>query len=402
MPVHGAARRRLPFVLLLLAAPLASAPAQSTERSITGRVIRPVPVGGDSTGMGPAANVWVTLHRLGKDSAGPIDSVRSDATGRYRLRYRPFGRPEAVYFTSVTYGGIAYFAPPARREHATGEESEITVFDTTSRPFPLSVKGRHLIVGQRDTGRVRTVIEVFELSNDSVRTLVASGTTTPTWSVRIPGAASGARVNSDEVSPQAFRAANGRAEIFAPIPPGVKQLSFTYTVPESAFPLAFTAEAGAVVFEILLEDPEAAVQAMGFTRVGEVTLEGRRFQRFLAQDVRPDTRLAIDVPAMSAMGSGALRRYGLVIAIGFFVLLLVGRRLQRTASARANAPLPTLRTVVTDDADPVRLRDAIAQLDAMWARQAAPTESLRRTYEARRQELDAALAQALAEAEGRR
>jgi hypothetical protein len=389
------------FILSCLAAAtcaLNAVAAQQSPRSIEGRVRRPMPGKGDSTGMGPAANVWVTLHRLGKDSAGPIDSVRSDAQGRYKLAFRPFGAPEAVYFASVTYGGIAYFAPPAKSEHASGDEGEITVFDTTSRVFPLSVKGRHLIVGKRDTGNVRTVIEVFELSNDSLTTLVATGTTTPTWSVRIPGAASNARVNSDEVSPQAFRAEKGRAEIFAPVPPGVKQLSFTYSVPESAFPLAFTAEAGAVVFEILLEDLDATVQAMGFTRVGEVTLEGRKFQRFLAQDVKPDTRLAIDVPTANAPASGALQRYGIVVAIGFFVLLLVGRRMQRSANARSNAPLPTLRTVVRDDdTEPERLRDAIRQLDAAWARQTNPTEHLQRTYESRRQELEAALAQALAE-----
>ena len=213
-----------------------------------------MPGRGDSTGMGPAANVWVTLHRLGKDSAGPVDSVRSDANGHYRLEFKPFGAPDAAYFASVTYGGIAYFAPPARSEHASGDDGEITVFDTTSRAFPLSVKGRHLIVGKRDTGNVRTIIEVFELSNDSLQTIIATGTTTPTWRVRVPGAATDARVNSDEVSPRAFRVQDGHAEIFAPVPPGVKQVSFTYHVPESAFPLAFTAEAGAVVFEILLED----------------------------------------------------------------------------------------------------------------------------------------------------
>ncbi|MBY0489248.1 MAG: hypothetical protein K2R93_05360 [Gemmatimonadaceae bacterium] len=390
--------RRLVLCALTAAACAVQAATAQSPRSIEGRVRRPMPGRGDSTGMGPAANVWVTLHRLGKDSAGPIDSVRADANGHYRLQWRPFGAPEAVYFASVTYGGIAYFAPPAKSEHASGDDGEITVFDTTSRPFPLSVKGRHLIVGKRDTGNVRTVIEVFELSNDSLQTIIATGTTTPTWSVRIPGAATNARVNSDEVSPQAFRVQNGRAEIFAPVPPGVKQVSFTYSVPESAFPLAFTAEAGAVVFEILLEDLDATVQAMGFTRVGEVTLEGRQFQRFLAQDVKPDTRLAVDVPTANAPASGALQRYGIVIAIGFFVLLLVGRRMQRSANARVNAPLPTLRTTVRDDdTEPERLRDAIRQLDAAWAKQTAPTEHLQRTYEARRQELEAALAQALAE-----
>lgn len=382
---------------LVLTAPVGALHAQPADRLIDGHVRKPVAEGGDSTGMTPVNNVWVILHRLGKDSAGPIDSVRSDASGHYRLPYRAFGRTDAVYFASVTYGGIAYFTQPARGDKVSGTDADVAVFDTTSKAFPISVKGRHLIVGKRDTGNVRTIIEVYELSNDSLRALVATGTTTPTWSARIPGAAANVRVNSDEVSPQAFRAANGRAEIFAPVSPGLKQLSFTYSVPESAFPLAFTAEAGAVVFEVLLEDPAASVQAMGFTRVGEVTLEGRQFQRFLAQDVKPDTRLAIDVPSNGALSSGALRRYGVVVALGFFVLLLVGRRMQRSANARSNAPLPTLRTTVSDDAEPDRLRDAITQLDATWARQVAPNENLQRVYATRRRELENALAQALAD-----
>lgn len=372
-------------------------PAQTAVRVIEGRLRKPLREGGDSTGMGSAGSAWVTLHRLAKDSAGPIDSVRADASGRYRLSYRPFGDSTAIYFASVTYGGIAYFTQPARSERVSGEAGDIVVFDTTSRAFPISVKGRHLIVGKRDTGNVRTVIEVFELSNDSLQTLVAASASTPTWSVRIPGAATGVRVNSEEISPQAFRAVNGRAEIVSPIAPGVKQVSFTYSVPESAFPLAFTAEAGAVVFEVLLEDPEASVQAMGFTRVGEVTIEGRQFQRFLSQDVKPDTRLAIDVPAGVSLGAGALQRYGVIVAVGFFVLLLVGRRMQRSANRFTNAPLPTMRAQVNDEANPDTLREAIAALDATFAAHTAPTESLRRAYASRRAELEGALAQALAE-----
>jgi hypothetical protein len=373
------------------------AAAQMGPRLLEGRVQRPVGAQGDSTGMGPASNVWVTLHRLGKDQAGPIDSVRADAKGAYRLAFRPTGDSTAIYFASVTYGGIAYFTQPARADTVRGEAGEITVFDTTSTPFPLSVKGRHLIVGKRDSTNARTIIEVFELSNDSVRTLVGATATTATWSVRIPSAASNVRINSDEVSPKAFRAANGRAEIFSALAPGIKQLSFTYSVPASAFPLAYTAEAGAVVFEILLEDPEATVQAMGFTRVGEVTLEGRTFQRFLAQDVKPDTRLAIDAPSSGGIGAGVMQRYGVIVAVGFFVLLLVGRRMQRSANRRANAPLPTLRPTLDDEVNVSQLRDAITALDATWAKQSEPSEALKRAYETRRAELEGVLAQALAE-----
>ncbi|MFY7923398.1 MAG: hypothetical protein ACOVSI_13400, partial [Gemmatimonas sp.] len=127
----------LSFAAFVTTATFAS--AQTISRAVEGRVRRPMRSGGDSTGMGPASQVWVTLHRVGKDTAGPIDSVKSDAAGRYRFTYAPFGTPDAVYFASTTYGGIAYFTAPLRSAKAVGDETEITVFDTTSRTFPLSI-----------------------------------------------------------------------------------------------------------------------------------------------------------------------------------------------------------------------------------------------------------------------
>ena len=93
------------------ASPQASTPVgaqvgTSPSRTVEGRVRRPMGESGDSTGMGPTPGVWVTLHRVARESAGPIDSVRTDAAGRYRFRYTPFGTSDAVYFASTTYAGI--------------------------------------------------------------------------------------------------------------------------------------------------------------------------------------------------------------------------------------------------------------------------------------------------------
>jgi hypothetical protein len=92
-----------------------------------------------------------------------------------------------------------------------------------------------------------------------------------------------------------------------------------------------------------------------------------------------------------------MQRYGVIVAVGFFVLLLVGRRMQRSANRRANAPLPTLRPTLDDEVNVSQLRDAIAALDATWAKQSEPSEALKRAYETRRAELEGVLAQALAE-----
>lgn len=375
-----------------------SAPASaSTARTVEGRVRRPMEHGGDTTGMGPVPGVWVTLHRVGKDTAGPVDSVRSDAAGRYRLRYSTFGASDAVYFASSTWHGIAYFTAPLRAVDARGDDAEITVFDTTSRAFPLSVKGRHLIVSRPDSTDRRTVVEVFELSNDSLVALVSVDTTVlrPTWSVNIPATALDVRVNGEEISPNAFVASNGRASIYSPIAPGIKQVAFTYKLPNSSFPLALTSEAGAVVFEVLLEEPQGTVSGQGFTAVDPVSLEGRNFRRFLAQDVKPDTRIVIELPSTGTPGRN-LYIAALLAAIGFLMLLVLSRSMQRAANKRAGAPaVPTLRP--QESAAPLadRLAQEISALDATYARQQNPSESVQQAYTARRAELRAALAEAL-------
>lgn len=372
------------------------------QQSVEGRVRRPAGANGDSTGMGPAVGAWVTLHRVGKDSAGPIDSVRSDAAGRYRFRWRPFGASDAVYFASVTWDGIAYFTAPLRGAVTSGDVGEITVFDTTMRTFPLSVKGRHLIVGAADSTDLRTVIEVFELSNDSLRTLVASEgkSPTPTWSVAVPQAAQDVRVTEGEIAPDAFAHVPGRVSIFAPIAPGLKQFAFSYKIPAASFPITVNAEAGAVVFEVLLEEPKGNVFGEGFTNVDAVTLEGRTFKRYLAQDFKAGRDVSVELPASRAIGRNVYIA-ALLAAIGFVMLLVLSRTLQRRTNARSTtfAEPGALRAMTASRVPEPPLQDRlaheIAALDAIFAKQSNPSDSVRQAYEERRAELKDALADAM-------
>jgi hypothetical protein len=381
---------------LILGASLAASHASAQARSVDGRVRKPMAQGGDTTGMGPAVGQWVTLHRVGKDSAGPVDSVRTDAAGRYRLRYTPWGVSDAVYFASTTFGGIAYFTEPLKAPAVTDEDAEITVFDTTSRAFPMAIKGRHFIVSQIDSAQMRTVIEVFEIANDSLLTRVAGpgAAPEPTWSVAIPASAIDVRANEGEFSPETFAATSGRVAVYAPLAPGIKQVAFSYKVPGSSFPLAMRADGGAVVFEVLLEEPKGTVKGKGFAAVDPVSLEGRNFRRFLAQDVEPDAEIVIDLPSAATPGRN-LYIAGLLVAVGFLMMLALMRSSQRTAARRmresANA-----QAARHDDVSSERLAQEIAALDANFARQENPSESVQKAYAQRREELKRALADAMA------
>src|SRR5262249_11336126 len=122
---------------------------------VDGRVVRRV-----GKGVEPVPNTWVTLHRVGSDTAGPLDSMRTKADGRYVFNYKRAGDPQAIYFVSSTFDGVAYFSQPLRAAVETGDDAQITVFDTTSRPMPLNLRGRHLIVAAPGKDGLRTMVEV--------------------------------------------------------------------------------------------------------------------------------------------------------------------------------------------------------------------------------------------------
>lgn len=371
--------------------------AQSTDRrSVEGRVVLPAPaVEADSLGTVPVPNLWVVLHRVAPNLSGPLDSMRTNAQGGYRFDYQPSGGDQAVYFVSASYGGIAYFSNPLREAETRGDEAQVTVFDTTSVAFPLTVRGRHLIVSEPDSSAHRTIIEVFELSNDSTRTIVApeDADAEPTWTFSIPEAAVNLEAGQGDLPADAFVQSRGQVALYAALAPGLKQLSVSYRVPASAFPLEISVDHGAVVLEVLLEEPGAHVHGANLIATQPVALEGRQFQRFLSQDVRPGEQISLESPD-SAVGR-TLYVSVLVGAVALLVLVSVlraGMRRQRPIAdaGRRNVEEPEVPT-------PDRLAREIADLDAAFARQRAPSDAVRKAYEHRRAELADALREELAD-----
>ena len=260
---------------------------------VDGRIVRP-----GRKEVHPIPNVWVTLHRVGSDKAAPLDSMRARADGSYSFTYTRTGNPDAIYFVSAMYSGIAYFTPPLHEAHEKGEHGEIVVFDTTSRNIDIGVRGHHIIVSSADANSNRSITEVFELANDSGSTLVGSSglTGTPTWSTRIPPQATAFRVGQGDVPAAAVTVVNGKAQVFAPLAPGLRQVSFTYMLPGSAFPITFPIDRATSVYEVLVEDPEVTVEAPKMREVDPVSIERRQFRRFLGAEIPKGGELVIDVP----------------------------------------------------------------------------------------------------------
>lgn len=275
--------------------------------------------------MEPVAGVWTILHRVGPDSAGPLDSARSDARGRYSFTYRRTGSTDAVYFVSATHAGVTYFTVPLAFDKVSGDPAEIVVFDTTSARVPITIRGRHMVISATNGSGVRPVTEVFELSNDSTVTLVSPGPSAPpTFTTLLPKNARDAKVHQGDFPAEAVSFADGRVRVVSPLPPGVKQLAYSYSLPADEFPLSVPANAPIDVLEVLLEEPRGTVSGAGLEEQPAATAEGRTFRRFLAQAVPLNAVVVIDIPSPQRTWSPTFLVL-FTVAVGSLMLLALAR-----------------------------------------------------------------------------
>ncbi len=362
--------------------------SQPAERTIEGRVVLP-----GRTAPRPVGGALVVLHRVGADAAGPLDSLRTRGDGTFRFRYRPSGDTSAVYFVSTNRGGVAYFTAPLRQSAARGADTELLVYDTTSGPVRIAVQGRHIILPAPDSAAspVRTVIEVYELSNDSTLTRVAGRDGGATFGAPLPPGVTRVTAGQGDISPDAVRVQDGRLHVDAPLAPGLKQLSFFYEVPLDALPLAYTLESDVPVLEVLIEDPNGTASGAGLADLGPAQVEGRVFRRFLASNAPAAAQVTVTSPGAGMTSSRQLRLMLIVTAVGAAMLLGLGMAFMRkgpAALARRRAD------------DPESLALAVAALDERFERLESPTEAQRAEHYLARAQLKGRLSAALAKRDG--
>lgn len=374
-------------IAALVAALAPALGAQAADRVLEGQVQRALPGGA----MRPVAGEWAVLHRVGRDAAGPLDSMRTRADGRFAFRYRASGDSNAVYFVSTMRGGVAYFTPPTREPSVRGGMADLLVYDTTSAPIPITVRSRSVILTAPDsaTGSLRSVIEVYELANDSSLTRVPRGTAQATFSLPLPANVSSVQGGQGDISPEAIQIVDGRVQVYAPFAPGLKQFSFSYEVP-AAQPLVAPVEGELPALEVLIEDPRGTATGVGVQEVDPVQVDGRPFKRFLARDVAAAGDLVLTAPG-EPVGADGLRVMLVVTAVGAAMLLGLGMSFLRggpQAFARRRA------------SDPESLALEIAALDAAFEGKQNPSEQERAEHYVKRAQLKGRLSAALAKRDG--
>jgi len=369
-------------------------------RRIEGHVLR-----GSRAARTAVPDLWVVLHRVGPDRAGPLDSTKTRHDGGFHFAYKTSGSPDAVYFVSASYGGVAYFTAPLRADVVTGDDATIVVFDTAAAPGVVKVAGRHFIVGAAQPDGHRPIGEVYDLENDSTVTVVAHDST-PLFVAHLPPGALDFQLNENgDIAPGAITRHGDEVGLFAPISPGVRQLAFTYELPADAFPLSVPLERPVSVLEVLVQETAARVAAPGLRELAPVSTEGRTFRRFLAQDVAGTGVIRIDAPETD---SGSRTRTIAIVAsvIGALMLfagfIAVRRRAPATlagASAGSGGPAVAatpLAAAPRAEAESERLVREIAELDAEHENVVRDGGESADDYNARRATLKQQLAAVLA------
>lgn len=391
---------RLPATLWLGA--LAWTLGTAAPVSVGGRVI--LGSGGEDR---PLGRELVVLHRIAASKSGPLDSVRTDARGRFHFAIEPAS--EGVYILSAQYRGIAYFSTPFRGDSAASE-LDIQVFDTTSAGhLTLAQRGRHVIISRPDEAGNRAVVEVFELANDSSVTVVSPAGGAPTFSAKLPPAAQKPLVGQGDIAAASVSFSNGEVRVTAPFAPGLKQLVVSYELPPNAFPLTLPLGGAATVVEVLLEEMTGRATGAGLSPREGVSVEGRRFQRFLAQDAAASGVVEVNLPpAQSAASNGPTSQTTFIwVVLGVAIaasLWLYFRRRPGTSAIASSDGSPdghAVRTSMTAERaapnESLALARQIADLDIAFEAMASPDVSNRAGYEARRKQLKARLTAALAE-----
>jgi hypothetical protein len=364
-------------------APPGSAPAREAK----GLVSRITPKGDV-----PLPGNWVVLHRVGKDVAAPIDSTRTDAHGNFVFHYHATGDTSAMYFIAASYDGIAYFTPPLRGAINGPGDADLLVYDTTSAPLRISVRGRHIIVTAPDTGKTRGVIEVYEISNDSSLTRVAGIYETPTFETTVPDGVTGFAATDGDIPAEAVKFVKGRVQVFAPIAPGIKQVSFHYRIPLNKAPIVIPSVAPTAVLEVLVEDLQGEASGASLKKMASVNIEGRPFKRYLAQDAPANSVVSVIAPTVAGRAF-TTRMAFIVIGIGAAMLAGLGASLMR------KGPL-VARAHELGDVDPDDIARKIAALDDAFEKNVSPTDDERADHYESRARMKAKLTTAIARRDG--
>lgn len=323
----------------------------------------------------PVPNTRVVLHRVGRDTQGPLDSLLTDAAGRFRFRYA--ADTGAVFLLSSGYAGIEYFSSPIGLDPTRPDTGIVLLVSDTSSTTPLEVTSRHIVVSQPSPDGTRAALEIVVLGNPGAVTRVAGDSAHPVWIGTLPKGALGAQVGQGDVSPESVVFRDDSLLLYAPVAPGQKEVIYGYTLPATPGRVGYHFPEGAQSFTLLLEERNLPVSGGGIVAADTQTIEGRTFARWTGA---PDAGSEVTIGFPGDSTRWLLP--ALVGAVGLVLLVILARVLRRPVS------IPAAQVSVLDQ---------LAQLDRQYSGREAETDAAEwQRYQAERSRLKAELERELA------
>jgi hypothetical protein len=234
---------------------------------VAGRVIRLE--GADTL---PAGSARVVLHRVGRTAQGPLDSMLAGDDGRFRFRAR--GDSGDVLLVSGRWHGVEYFAPPV----VPGRAVLLQVTDTSSGA-PVHIAARHIIVGGPAADGARDVVDLIVLRNAGTLTRTGRDSATGSWSIALPPLVANLVLGDADFASDAFDIHDDSLHLFAPIPPGDRQLFLQYQLAPGAKSLDVPLATGTDTVSVLAEEDDLELSG-SMMRQGFEEMQGRRFTRW--------------------------------------------------------------------------------------------------------------------------
>jgi hypothetical protein len=285
----------------------------------------------------PLANAMVVLHHVSQESAGPVDSIRTDARGRYRIELR---HPDSTgaYVVTVWYDSIAYVSAafPAG-DRPVAHVDDIVAYATTTGGPPIAVARRLTTIARATAEGTREVLEILELENRGTTTRIAQDSTQPTWAGRVPEHTGHFRGGQGDISPEAIRFRNDSVLVLAPIGPGpAKQVSYAYSVASGTRSFVIPIDQATDEVNLLVEDTAAPVRAPKLESRGVQVIEQRTFATYRAGPLAAGDRVEIELPA-GKFRAQLLVPYVIGVLAAGMVLALVWALRRKAAPPRLSA-----------------------------------------------------------------
>ena len=196
--------------------------AQAQTRVVEGSIFNATQGGGGVGGLP------VTLHQI--SALGPLNlQTDSDDQGRFRFEDISFD-PARAYGVSVRYQGAIYGTDLDLSE-GSPPPLRITIYDASSDDTIVSVASASLLLASVDrANQTVAALEIVNLANGSDHAYVPGADPMQLLRFGLPPGATGLQVDTRLIDADYAQVDRGFA-LFASVPPGEHQLTFSYRFP---------------------------------------------------------------------------------------------------------------------------------------------------------------------------